>query len=136
MGGKGAMMVRHHGGMMMGAGIGMLLQHKDALKLTADQVSKLQKMRSDAMKDGIKRQADLRTVMVDVADSLTKQPPDFNAAKQNMKKASDMKAAAKMAMIDNFEKAYNVLTKEQKDMLPTMMQSCCAMGMDEGDEEE
>jgi Spy/CpxP family protein refolding chaperone len=107
-------------GRMAGAGIGHILSNRQQLKLNPDQVNKLEKLRADSMKDAVKRQADIKTAMIDMSSSMKQTPPDFNAIKSQMKKISDMKLAAKNAMVDTYEKAYNMLTKEQQAMLPTL----------------
>jgi Spy/CpxP family protein refolding chaperone len=133
---KGKMMM--HGGDMMVADIGMILHLKQELKLTDEQVSKLQALRTSAMKDAIKREADIKTAHIDLLDVLDKASPDFASAKANAKKLSDLESQTRQAMLTTCENALNILTKEQKDMLfQHRSRKCCGMrgGGDEDEEE-
>jgi Spy/CpxP family protein refolding chaperone len=108
---------------MLGGGMGMhgILQFQKDLNLTSDQVSSIQKIRTDAAKDMIHRQADIKANRLDIVNALHQENPDFAAARKSLKQISDLELQQKSAFIDAMEKTYGVLTKEQKTKLPQLM---------------
>jgi Spy/CpxP family protein refolding chaperone len=128
-----------HGGAMMGLDVDRILAMQQDLKLTEDQVNRLRALRTGYRKEAVKRQAEIRALRIDLADSLDKPTPDFAAARSHVKKISELQQLKKLEMLATYEKGLNVLTKEQKDALrlraPGMMMHQQGMGDMDQDED-
>lgn len=97
--------------------IKMYLKLKEELELTDEQQKSLEQIKSDYLKDSIKRDAEIKIIGVDLAENLDKDVSDFEAARSNIKKISAIQLDSKLAAIDVNEKAHKVLTEKQKEKL-------------------
>jgi Spy/CpxP family protein refolding chaperone len=99
----------------------------------------LRALRTGYRKEAVKRQAEIRALRIDLADSLDKPTPDFAAARSHVKMISELQQLKKLEMLATYEKGLNVLTKEQKDALrlraPGMMMHQQGMGDMDQDED-
>ncbi|OGS47071.1 MAG: hypothetical protein A2539_08220 [Elusimicrobia bacterium RIFOXYD2_FULL_34_15] len=90
---------------------------KEKLNLTDEQVGKLEKIGLDYEKDNIRREADMQILRIELGEIIRKDKPDFSAAREKIKKISELQLESKLKMIDCMEDGYNVLTKEQQNKL-------------------
>ncbi|OGS34360.1 MAG: hypothetical protein A2293_16995 [Elusimicrobia bacterium RIFOXYB2_FULL_49_7] len=97
--------------------IRQLLTFGDELQLTEAQVTSLKEIRSEAMKEAAAKASALTAPQQKLGELLGKEVPDFSAARTTMSEISQLIAGLQMLAIDSYEKAYNVLTGEQKEQL-------------------
>lgn len=99
------------------------LQIKLYLKLTDDQVSRIETIKAEFEKEQIKRQADIDVARIDLKTAMKKDQPDFAGAKEKQKVISNLQLVSKLAALDAYEKAFNVLTADQKAEVPDGLKS-------------
>ncbi|MFW6205697.1 MAG: Spy/CpxP family protein refolding chaperone [Gemmatimonadota bacterium] len=136
---QGGMMQMMHGqgGMMMGMamGPGMVLQLRESLELTDDQVTQLEALRDSA-------QATMRQHMMQgmqgmhaASESLSSDSPDLDAYETRLREAMNHMVLAHTAMAEAGVEARQVLTAEQRERLSLareMMQEMRGGMMDRG----
>ncbi|OQA91681.1 MAG: periplasmic stress adaptor protein CpxP [Elusimicrobia bacterium ADurb.Bin231] len=96
---------------------GMYLGMKEELGLSEEQIKTIESIGMEQRKSAVKRKSDIEIFRIELAELFRKEPPDFKAAKEKVKKISDVQLEMKISMIDSREKIYNVLTKEQREKL-------------------
>ncbi len=116
--GEGAPMagwMKHHRAMeMRGAepGIGRNLS---GLGLDEKQKEAIKEIRSRAMKDAVRKRADLQVARIELKDILGKDPVDMNAAEAKLKQMSSMLADFRLSRIKAREEVKAQLTPEQRE---------------------
>lgn len=93
------------------------LKFKEALALSSDQVSSLEKIRTDFQKNSVQIHADIKVAQIDLNSIIKQDNPDFTQARAKVKEISDLQLKYKTSMIVAYENAYNTLTAEQKSKL-------------------
>ncbi len=133
----GEMMEMMHGGMdrggrhgMMGHGdvaerapISFMLQNGEALNLTAEQVHKLEAIRSDFRKAAIKRSGDLELAELELEELRKKESVDLAKVEAQVKRIETLRAEQRLARIKAIEEGKALLTTEQRKKLETLGQS-------------
>ncbi len=101
---------------------------KEQLKLTPEQTSKMDKLRTEHQKEMIQLRADLKTKEIDKRQALKNE--DYTAAKKIVSEIAKIEENIALKRIDQFKSMTDILTKEQKEIIknnPELM-----MGMHEG----
>jgi Spy/CpxP family protein refolding chaperone len=122
--GRGAMddmMGRMMGGPADRPLITIMLHHRTELGLSADQVSRLEALRSDFTREAIRRDADIRIAELDLAALLEQDPADLAKVETKVREAAQLRADLRMARLRAVEQGKAVLTPEQRTRLQTML---------------
>jgi Spy/CpxP family protein refolding chaperone len=122
--GRGAMddmMGRMMGGPADRPLITIMLHHRTELGLSADQVSRLETLRSDFAREAIRRDADIRIAELDLAALLEQDPADLAKVETKVREAAQLRADLRMARLRAVEQGKAVLTPEQRTRLQTML---------------
>jgi Spy/CpxP family protein refolding chaperone len=102
---------------------GLALRHQKELALTPAQVQGLRQLGTDAQRDGIKRQADLRLAELDLRGLMALDPADPNKPRDmarieaKVREIEKLRADGRLARIQNLELSRQVLTPEQREKL-------------------
>lgn len=101
--------------MMMGAGPspGMLLQRRDALELTDDQVTRLEEIRDEVSGTMQGHMTVMMSVRREAAEALQDETPDLDAYQETLQRAASQMVQAHMAMARAANRTRDVLTAEQ-----------------------
>jgi Spy/CpxP family protein refolding chaperone len=115
-GGRHGMM--GHGDVAERAPISFMLQNREALNLTAEQVQKLEAIRSDFRKAAIKRSGDL-----ELEELRKKESVDLAKVEVQVKRIETLRAEQRLARIKAIEEGKALLTPEQRQKLDTLGQT-------------
>lgn len=123
----GGMMEMMHG--MMGHGdaaerplISLMLQHREALDLSPEQVQKLETLRSDFRKGAIKRSADLQVAELELEELQRKEPVDLAKVEAQLKRVEALRTEKRLSRIKTIEEGKALLSPEQRKKLDTLGQ--------------
>jgi len=94
--------------------ITQMLNNKEMLGLSTDQVRKLEQLRDGFQRQSIRSDADLRIVELDIARLLDNDPVDIGKVEQKVREGEKLRADLRIARIRVIEQARAVLTSEQK----------------------
>ena len=97
--------------------ITLMLNNKERLGLSADQVKKLEQFRDNFQKQSIRHDADLRIVELDLAALLDHDPVELSKVEGKVREAEKLRAELRIARIRAIEQAKGVLNAEQKKKL-------------------
>lgn len=97
--------------------ITLMLNNKERLGLSTDQVKKLEQLRDNYQKQAIRYDADLRIVELDLAALLDHDPVDMGKVEAKVREAEKLRADLRIARIRAIEQAKAGLTAEQKKKL-------------------
>ena len=97
--------------------ITLMLNNKERLGLSADQVKKLEQLRDNFQKQSIRHDADLRIVELDLAALLDHDPVEMGKVEAKVREAEKLRADLRIARIRAIEQAKGVLNAEQKKKL-------------------
>jgi len=97
--------------------ITLILNNKERLGLSADQVKKLEQLRDNFQKQSIRHDADLRIIELDLAALLDHDPVDMGKVEGKVREAEKQRADLRIARIRAIEQAKGVLNAEQKKKL-------------------
>lgn len=97
--------------------ITLMLNSKERLGLSADQVKKLEQVRDNFQKQSIRHDADLRIVELDLAALLDHDPVELSKVEAKAREAEKLRADLRIARIRAIEQAKGVLNAEQKKKL-------------------
>ncbi len=100
--------------------ISLALQHKDQLGLSAEQVQRLEVLRSDFQKEAIRRSADLQVAELELGELLRQDPVDLAKAEVALKKLEGLRTELRLARLKAIEQGKGVLTPEQRQKLDTL----------------
>lgn len=110
--------------------ITLALQHKDQLGLSAQQVQRLEALRSDFQKEAIRRSADIQVAELELGELLRQDPVDLAKAEVALKKLEGLRTELRLARLKAIEQGKKVLTPEQRQKLDTLTHQ--AAGASEG----
>ena len=117
----------HHG--MMGHGdaaerplISLMLENREELKLTPEQVQRLETLRSDFRKGSIKRSADLRVAELELEELRKKEPVDLAKVEAQVKRIETLRTEQRLSRIKAIEEGKALLTPEQRKRIETLGQ--------------
>ncbi len=97
------------------------LELKEELKLTAEQVEALKPIETDYRKVSIKKGADIRVAMVELAALLDQKKPDRNALKQKITEIANLQADLMQYRVEALLKLRDVLSEEQHEKFRTLL---------------
>ena len=101
--------------------ISYMLSHREELKLTPEQVKKLEGLRSDFERDARKNQDDLRAAEKSLDDLTRSDSVDLKQAEAKLREVERLRADQRIARIRAVEQGKSVLSQEQRDRLRDMM---------------
>ncbi len=101
--------------------ISYMLSHREELKLTPEQVKKLEGLRSDFERDGRKNQDDLRAAEKSLDDLTRSDSVDLKQAEAKVREVERLRADQRIARIRAVEQGKSILSQEQRDRLRDMM---------------
>jgi len=97
--------------------ITQVLNNREALGLSADQVRKLEQLRDGFQRQSIRNDADLRIVELDIAALLENDPVDLVKLEAKMREGEKLRTDFRLARIRAIEQARGLLNAEQKKKL-------------------
>ena len=97
--------------------ISQILNNREALGLSTDQVRKLEQLRDVFQRQSIRNDADLRIVELDVAALLENDPVDLAKLEAKMREGEKLRTDLRLARIRAIEQARGLLNGEQKKKL-------------------
>jgi Spy/CpxP family protein refolding chaperone len=101
--------------------ITIMLHHRTELGLSADQVSRLETLRSDFTREAIRRDADIRVAELDLTSLLEQDPADLSKVEAKVREAAQLRADLRIARLRAIEQGKALLTPEQRTRLQTML---------------
>ncbi len=125
-------------GMMHGMGGGMMEAEHPVwkmmmeLKLDDHQREKVKAIKRKAMKDMIRKSADLRIAQLELKDLLDKDSVDMKAVEAKLRHIEKMRTDMHLSLIKAVEEVKAILTPEQKKKLREMLETSPRMGMMRG----
>lgn len=115
----------HHG--MMGHAdaterplISLMLQNREELGLTPEQIQKLETLRLDFRRAAIKQSADLQVAELELAELRKKQPVDLAKVEAQVKRIETVRTQQRLSRIKVIEEGKVLLTPEQREKLDTL----------------
>jgi Spy/CpxP family protein refolding chaperone len=121
MGSMGEMMGRMMGDPAERPLITIMLHHRTELGLSAEQVSRLETLRSDFTREAIRRGADIRIAELDLASLLEQDPVDMTKVEAKVREVGQLRADLRIARLRTVEQGKAVLSPEQRTRLQTML---------------
>src|SRR5262245_52936601 len=121
LGSMGEMMGRMMGDPAERPLISIMLQHRTELGLSADQVSRLETLRSDFTREAIRRGAEIRIAELDLATLLDQEPVDMTKVEAKVREVGQLRADLRIARLRAVEQSKAVLSPEQRTRLQTML---------------
>jgi Spy/CpxP family protein refolding chaperone len=97
--------------------ISQMLNNKDALGLSADQVRRLEQQRDSFQRLTIRNEADLRILELDIAALLESEPVDMAKLEAKMREEEKLRTDLRIARIRAIEQGKGLLNAEQKKKL-------------------
>ena len=97
--------------------ISLLLNNKDLLGLSTDQVRKLEQLRDNFQRLTIRNDADLRIIELDIAALFENDSVDMAKLEQKVREGEKLRADLRIARARAIEQAKALLTAEQKRKL-------------------
>ena len=97
--------------------ISQILNNREALGLSADQVRKLEQLRDGFQRRSIRNDADLRIVELDIAALLENDPVDLVKLEAKMREGEKLRTDLRLARVRAIEQARGLLNTEQKKKL-------------------
>ena len=94
--------------------ITQILNNKEMLGLSADQVRKLEQLRDNFQRQSIRTDADSRIIELDIAALLDNDPVELAKVEQKIREAEKLRADLRIARIRIVEQAKALLNPEQK----------------------
>ncbi len=99
----------------------LVLVHQEALGLTAEQVSKIKKLKMSTKKDSIKNEADIDLITVDIKAKLCEENICQKSVGKLIDKKYDLKKEKAKAFVSAFAEMNNLLSDEQQKQLGKMV---------------
>ena len=97
--------------------ISQMLNNKEALGLSADQVRRLEQQRDNFQRLTIRNEADLRILELDIAALLESEPVDMAKLEAKMREEEKLRTDLRIARIRAIEQGKALLNAEQKKKL-------------------
>lgn len=91
-----------------------LLSYKDYLRLTPEQVKKLEQLRDNYQRQSIRNEADVRILELDIAALLDNPSVDMAKVESKIREVEKLRADLRIARVRAIEQAKNLLTAEQR----------------------
>lgn len=109
--------------------ISIMLQLRQQLGLSAEQVSKLTALRSEFEKEAIRGGAEIRVIEVDLDDLLEQEKLDLSKVEAAIRKEETLRGNLRMSRIKTIEAGKALLTGEQREKLKKTLEAGMGMGM-------
>jgi hypothetical protein len=103
--------------------ISLILSYKDSLRLSGEQVKKLEQLRDSFQRLSIRTEADTRILDLDVAALLDHPTVDLPKVEQKIRESEKLRADLRLARVRAVEQAKAVLTTEQRKKLYEIIQA-------------
>ncbi len=103
------------------------LQHRAELKLTPEQIEKLEALHTDFRKEAIRRSADRQVAELELETLLRKEPVDLTQIEAKTKQIATLEAEGQFARIKTQEQGKALLSPEQRQESETLSQTGKAM---------
>jgi hypothetical protein len=103
--------------------ISLILSYKDSLRLSGEQVKKLEQLRDSFQRLSIRTEADTRILDLDVAALLDHPTVDLPKVEQKIRQSEKLRAELRLARVRAVEQAKAVLTTEQRKKLYEIIQA-------------
>jgi hypothetical protein len=126
--------MQHCMAMMGGPQADMILQHRDALGLSAEQVRRLEAVQAETAKGAAQHMQPVMEAHMAAAELLRSDTPDFKAYEERLSEGADHMVRAHVNMARAAVQARQVLTSDQRSRLETLMPTG-SMGMMQGGEQ-
>jgi len=97
--------------------ISLMLNNKEALGLSADQVRRLEQQRDNFQRLTIRNEADLRILELDIASLLDSEPVEMAKLEAKMREEEKLRTDLRIARIRAIEQGKALLNAEQKKKL-------------------
>ena len=94
--------------------ISLILKSKDYLRLTGEQVAKLEQLRDNYQRQSIRSEADSRIIDLDIAALLDKPNVEVPKVEQKIREVEKLRADLRIARVRAVEQAKALLTAEQR----------------------
>lgn len=94
--------------------ITQMLKYKDYLRLSSDQVKKLEQLRDSYQRQSIRAEADMRILELDIAALTDQQSVEVPKVEQKVRELEKTRADVRIARVRAIEQAKGVLTAEQR----------------------
>ena len=101
--------------------ISQMLNNKEALGLSADQVRRLEQQRDNFQRLTIRNEADLRILELDIATLLDSEPVEMAKLEAKMREEEKLRADLRIARIRAIEQGKALLNAEQKKKLTELL---------------
>ena len=94
--------------------ISLILKYKDHLRLTGEQVKRLEQLRDNYQRQSIRTEADTRIVDLDIAVLLDQPNVEVPKVEQKIREVEKLRADLRIARVRAVEQAKALLTTEQR----------------------
>lgn len=101
--------------------ISMMLRNRERLKLSAEQVKRLEQLRDEFAKESIRSDADLRIAEMDLNSLLEAQPVDMAKIEAKIREIERTRADLRIARIRAMEKGKEQLSADQRSKLRDLL---------------
>ena len=101
--------------------ISQMLNNKEALGLSSDQVRQLEQLRDNFQRQTIRNEADLRIIELDIAALLDSEPVDMTKLETKMREEEKLRTDLRIARIRAIEQGKALLNADQKKKLTELM---------------
>ncbi len=101
--------------------ISQMLNNKDALGLSADQVRRLEQLRDNFSRQTIRNEADLRILELDMGALLDNEPVDMAKLETKMREEEKLRTDLRIARIRAIEQGKALLNAEQRKKLTELL---------------
>lgn len=94
--------------------ISQMLNNREELRLSGEQVRKLEQLRDQFQRHSIRTEADLKIIELDLARLLASESVDLTKVEQKVRESEKLRADLRIARVRALEQAKAVLTTEQR----------------------
>lgn len=101
--------------------ISQMLNNKEALGLSSDQVRRLEQLRDNFQRQTIRNEADLRIMELDIAALLDSEPVDMTKLETKMREEEKLRTDLRIARIRAIEQGKALLNADQRKKLTELM---------------
>ena len=101
--------------------ITLMLNNRDRLGLSADQMHKLEQLRDNFQRQSIRNDAELRIVEIDIAELLNHESVEMTKVEAKIREGEKLRADLRIARIRAIEQAKSQLNAEQKKKLQELI---------------
>lgn len=108
--------------------ISHMLNNKEALELSAEQVRRLEQLRDNFQRLTIRSEADLRIMELDIAALLDGEPVDMAKLEAKMREEEKLRTDLRIARIRAIEQGKGLLNADQKKKLTELTRQSLTLG--------